>query len=49
MRLESARFEHRGDPSSSSDGHARAYSINMPTGPEIFNDVLGGKPIAVTW
>ena len=33
------------------DGQARAYSINMLTGPEreIFNDVLGGKPIAVTW
>jgi hypothetical protein len=29
----------------------RAYPINMMTGPdrEIFNDTLGGQPIAATW
>ena len=33
------------------DGHARAYPINMLTGPrrEIINDTLGGTPIAATW
>jgi len=32
-------------------GQARAYPINMLTGPsrEIFNDELGGRPIAATW
>ncbi len=33
------------------DGHARAYPINMLTGPrrEIFNDALGDRRIAATW
>lgn len=33
------------------DGKARAYPINMLTGPrrEIINDSLGGRPIAATW
>ena len=33
------------------DGHARAYPINMLTGPkrEIINDELNGVPIAATW
>jgi hypothetical protein len=33
------------------DGAARAYAINMLTGPsrEIFNDELGGESIAATW
>ena len=33
------------------DGKARAYSINMLTGPsrEILNDTLAGVPIAATW
>ena len=33
------------------DGVARAYPINMLTGPtrEIFNDTLGDHPIAATW
>ena len=33
------------------DGKARAYPINMLTGPrrEIINDELGGKAIAATW
>ena len=33
------------------NGEARAYPINMLTGPEreIFNDELGGKDIAATW
>ncbi len=33
------------------DGQARAYPINMLTGPrrEIINDTLGGTPIAATW
>lgn len=33
------------------DGEARAYPINMLTGPkrEIINDKLGGKSIAATW
>ena len=32
-------------------GAARAYPINMLTGPqrEIINDELGGRPIAATW
>ncbi len=32
-------------------GEARAYPINMLTGPsrEILNDTLGGKTIAATW
>ncbi len=32
-------------------GQARAYPINMLTGPsrEIINDTLGGKAIAATW
>lgn len=33
------------------NGEARAYPINMLTGPEreIINDTLGGRPIAATW
>jgi hypothetical protein len=33
------------------NGEARAYSINMLTGPtrEIINDTLGGRDIAATW
>jgi len=33
------------------DGRARAYPINMLTGPsrEIINDMLGGRAIAATW
>lgn len=33
------------------EGEARAYPINMLTGPqrEILNDTLGGKAIAATW
>lgn len=33
------------------NGEARAYPINMMAGPsrEIFNDELGGRPIAATW
>ncbi len=33
------------------NGEARAYPINMLTGPsrEILNDVLGGQAIAATW
>jgi hypothetical protein len=33
------------------NGKARAYPINMITGPrrEIINDKLGGLPIAATW
>lgn len=33
------------------NGEARAYPINMLTGParEIVNDTLGGEPIAATW
>ncbi len=33
------------------NGEARAYPINMLTGPEreILNDTLGGQPIAATW
>src|SRR4029077_15662756 len=32
-------------------GEARAYPINMLSGPnrEIFNDTLGGRPIAAPW
>lgn len=32
-------------------GEARAYSINVMSGPEreIFNDTLGGRSIAATW
>jgi len=32
-------------------GHARAYPINMLTGPqrEIINDVVGDVPLAATW
>ncbi|NQT51481.1 DUF3179 domain-containing protein [bacterium] len=32
-------------------GHARAYPINMLTGPrrEIINDSLGGRAVAATW
>ena len=33
------------------NGQSRAYPINMLCGPdrEVFNDTLGGVPIAVTW
>lgn len=33
------------------DGAARAYPINVMTGPtrEIFNDTLGGRSITATW
>ena len=33
------------------DGQARAYSVNMMTGPrrEVFNDELAGHAIAATW
>jgi hypothetical protein len=31
------------------DGEARAYSVNMLSSHEIVNDVVAGKPIAVTW
>lgn len=33
------------------DGEARAYPLNVLTGPEreIFNDHLAGRPIAATW
>jgi hypothetical protein len=33
------------------NGEARAYPINMLTGPsrEIINDTLGNRPIAATW
>ncbi len=31
------------------DGDARAYSIPLLSRHEIVNDVVGGKPIAVTW
>ena len=33
------------------DGHARAYPINMLTGPsrEIINDTVARQPIAATW
>ncbi len=31
------------------NGEARAYSVPFLSGVEIVNDVVGGKPIAVTW
>ena len=31
------------------DGDARAYSVPLLSNHEIVNDVVGGKPIAVTW
>jgi hypothetical protein len=31
------------------EGEARAYSVNMLSSHEIVNDVVAGKPIAVTW
>ncbi|MXZ03894.1 MAG: DUF3179 domain-containing protein, partial [Chloroflexi bacterium] len=31
------------------DGDARAYSVPLLSSHEIVNDVVGGKPIAVTW
>ncbi len=33
------------------NGQARAYPLNIMTGPdrEVFNDELGGRPIAATW
>ena len=31
------------------DGDARAYSVPILSSHEIVNDVVGGKPIAVTW
>jgi hypothetical protein len=33
------------------DGHARAYPLNMITGPQraVLNDTLGGRAIAATW
>ena len=31
------------------DGDARAYSVPLLSRHEIVNDVVGGKPIAVTW
>lgn len=31
------------------DGDARAYSVPVLSRHEIVNDVVGGKPIAVTW
>lgn len=33
------------------NGEARAYPLNMMTGPEreVFNDTLGGRAIAATW
>lgn len=33
------------------NGETRAYPINVMTGPEreIFNDTLGGRPLAATW
>jgi hypothetical protein len=31
------------------DGDARAYSTGLLSGHEIVNDVVGGRPIAVTW
>ncbi len=30
-------------------GESRAYSINLLDNHEIVNDVVGGRPIAVTW
>ena len=31
------------------DGDSRAYPIKMLSRHEIVNDVVGGKPVAVTW
>lgn len=31
------------------NGDSRAYAINMLSRHEIVNDVVGGKPVAVTW
>jgi hypothetical protein len=31
------------------EGEARAYSVNMLSAHEIVNDVIQGRPIAVTW
>jgi hypothetical protein len=31
------------------DGDARAYSTGLLSGHEIVNDMVGGRPIAVTW
>ena len=31
------------------EGEARAYPIGLLSGHEIVNDVVGGRPIAVTW
>jgi hypothetical protein len=31
------------------DGEARAYSIHLLSSHEIVNDVVAGRPIAVTW
>lgn len=31
------------------DGDARAYSVPLLSRHEIVNDVVGGKPIAITW
>ena len=31
------------------EGDSRAYSVNMLSRHEIVNDVVGGKPAAVTW
>jgi len=31
------------------DGDARAYSVSLLSSHEIVNDIVGGRPIAVTW
>lgn len=31
------------------DGDARAYSVPLLSRHEVVNDVVGGKPVAVTW
>ena len=31
------------------DGDSRAYSVAYLSGHEVVNDVVGGKPVAVTW
>ena len=31
------------------DGDARAYSVPLLSSHEIVNDIVGGKPIAITW
>lgn len=31
------------------NGHNRAYSVFLLNSHEIVNDVIGGKPVAVTW